>query len=101
MNPVRLPQTTASPEPVDEIRVYEPSTRPGSPLPHASIDDDQDNLQADQGSGLPGRFLLIAGEGGQDWCEAARQLEDAGVPIDSLRIGHIEGDLFDPRSMWA
>ena len=29
-----------APEPVDEIRVYEPSTRPGAPLPHAWIDDE-------------------------------------------------------------
>ena len=28
------------PEPVDPIRVYEPSTRPGSPLPHAWLDAD-------------------------------------------------------------
>ena len=28
---------------VDDIRVYEPSTRPGAPLPHAWIDDEDGN----------------------------------------------------------
>ena len=35
-----VPDGTPPPEPVDEIRVYEPSTRPGAPLPHAWIDDE-------------------------------------------------------------
>ena len=37
-------------EPVDDIRVYEPSTRPGAPLPHAWIDDDDGQSPSDQGS---------------------------------------------------
>ena len=49
----------------------------------------------------PGRFLLIAGEEGEAWCEAARELADAGVPLDAVRIGHIDGDLYDPRCMWV
>ena len=24
----------------------------------------------------------------------------AGVPLDAVRIGHIDGDLFDPRCTW-
>jgi hypothetical protein len=39
----------------------------------------------------PGRFLLIAGEDGQAWYEAARQLAaEADVPLDALRIGRLE-----------
>jgi 2,4-dichlorophenol 6-monooxygenase len=59
--------------------VYEPSTRPGSPLPHAWIDDEDGNRRALRDLVAPGRFLLVAGEG---WCEAARALvADADVPM--------------------
>jgi 2,4-dichlorophenol 6-monooxygenase len=90
------------PEPVDEIRVYEPSTRPGSPLPHAWIDDEDGNRRPIKDLVRPGRWLLIAGERGEKWCEAARQLAtDAELSLDAVRIGHLDGDLFDPRCMWA
>ena len=37
-----------------------------------------------------------------DWCAAAAELADAnGLPIDVVRIGHVDGDLFDPRLTWA
>jgi 2,4-dichlorophenol 6-monooxygenase len=50
---------------------------------------------------IPGRFLLIAGEDGQAWCEAARHLAaTANVPLDAVRIGHLDGDLYDPRCTW-
>jgi 2,4-dichlorophenol 6-monooxygenase len=49
----------------------------------------------------PGRFLLIAGEDGHPWCEAARQLAAGShVPVDAVRIGHLDGDLYDPRCTW-
>jgi 2,4-dichlorophenol 6-monooxygenase len=96
-----VPDGSAPPEPVDEIRVYEPSTRPGSPLPHAWIDDEDGDRRPTKDLVAPGRFLLIAGEDGEEWCEAARQLAQAGVPLDAVRIGHIDGDLYDPRCTWA
>ena len=49
----------------------------------------------------PGRFLLIAGEEGESWCEAARSIADAeGLPLDAVRIGHLDGELYDPRCTW-
>ena len=49
----------------------------------------------------PRRFLLIAGEDGHAWCEAARQLAaETGVPLDAVRIGHLDGDYHDPRCAW-
>jgi 2,4-dichlorophenol 6-monooxygenase len=36
-----VPDGSAPPDPLDDIRVYEPSTRPGAPLPHAWIDDEE------------------------------------------------------------
>jgi 2,4-dichlorophenol 6-monooxygenase len=94
------PDGSPPPKLVDEIRVYEPSTRPGAPLPHAWIDDEDGGRGPIKDLVAPGRFLLIAGEEGEAWCEAARQLADAGVPLDAVRIGHIDGDLYDPRCMW-
>jgi 2,4-dichlorophenol 6-monooxygenase len=93
---------SAEPAAIDDIRMYEPSTRPGSPLPHAWIDDADGNRRSLKDLIAPGRFLLIAGEEGDDWCMAARQLAAAnGLLVDALRIGHIDGDLFDTRLAWA
>jgi len=90
-----------APEPLEEVRVYEPSTRPGSPLPHAWIDDEDGARLPIKDLVRPGRFLLIAGEDGQAWCRAAEDLADEhGLPVDAVRIGHTEGDLFDPRCTW-
>jgi 2,4-dichlorophenol 6-monooxygenase len=96
-----VPDGSPAPNPVEEIRVYEPSTRPGAPLPHAWIDDEDGNRRPIKDLVAPGRFLLIAGEEGAAWCDAARELADeAGIPLDAVRIGHIDGDLYDPRCMW-
>ncbi|MFM2056949.1 MAG: hypothetical protein RLY71_1334 [Pseudomonadota bacterium] len=90
------------PAPVDDIRLYEPSTRPGCPLPHAWIDDESGQRRALKDLVAPGRFLLIAGENGQDWTGAALAIGKASeLPIDAVRIGHLDGDLFDPRLAWA
>jgi 2,4-dichlorophenol 6-monooxygenase len=96
-----LPDGSPPPQPVDEIRVYEPSTRPGAPLPHAWIDDEKGKRRPIKDLVQPGRFLLIAGEDGEEWCEAARDLSArADLPLDAVRIGHLDGDFYDPRCMW-
>ena len=96
-----VPDDSPAPVSLDDIRVYEPSTRPGSPLPHAWIDDEDGHRRALRDLVAPGRFLLIAGEDGEAWCEAAHQLAvDGDVPLDAIRIGHLDGDLFDPRCTW-
>jgi 2,4-dichlorophenol 6-monooxygenase len=96
-----VPDGSPAPDPIEEIRVYEPSTRPGAPLPHAWIDDENGNRRPIKDLVEPGRFLLIAGEDGEPWCEAAHELAQAAdLPIDAVRIGHLDGDLFDPRCMW-
>jgi 2,4-dichlorophenol 6-monooxygenase len=93
---------TEPPTPVDDIRVYEPSTRPGVPLPHAWIEDEDGGRRPIKDLVLPGRFLLIAGEDGGAWCEAASRLaSEADLPLDAVRIGHLDGDLYDPRCAWV
>ncbi|MBV8577122.1 MAG: FAD-dependent monooxygenase [Acetobacteraceae bacterium] len=97
-----IPDGSPEPAPIDDVRLYEPSTRPGSPLPHAWIDDESGHRRPLKDLVVRGRFLLIAGEDGQDWCGAAMTLAAANdLPIDAVRIGHIDGDLFDPRLAWA
>ena len=97
-----VPDGTPPPEPIDDVRVYEPSTRPGAPLPHAWLDDEEGNRRPIKDLVAPDRFLLIAGEEGGAWCEAARELAaQTGVPLDAVRIGHLDGDLYDPRCAWV
>jgi 2,4-dichlorophenol 6-monooxygenase len=96
-----VPDGSSPPQPLDDIRVYHPSTRPGAPLPHAWIDDEDGNRRPLKNLVEPGRLLLIAGENGEPWCEAARRLTaEADLPLDAVRIGHLDGDLFDPRCAW-
>jgi 2,4-dichlorophenol 6-monooxygenase len=97
-----VPDGTKRLPPVDDIRVYEPSTRPGAPLPHAWIEDEDGERRPIKDLVAPGRFLLIAGEEGGPWCEAADALSRAArLPLDAVRIGHLDGDLYDPRCAWV
>jgi len=97
-----VPDGTPAPAPIDEIRVYVPGTRPGSPLPHAELEDQDGGRHPLLDLVRPGRFLLIAGEEGTAWCEAAAKLAtERGLPLDAVRIGHLAGDYRDPRSSWA
>src|SRR5689334_6831108 len=63
---------TPTPAPLDDVHLYVPSTRPGSPLPHAELDDQDGNRHPLMRLVKPGEFLLIAGEDGAAWCDAAR-----------------------------
>lgn len=96
-----LQDDAAPPAPIEPIRVYTPSTRPGAPLPHANVDDIDGAQHALMNLVRPGHFLLIAGEDGGAWCDAAKGVaKDLKVPLDAIRIGHIEGDYRDPRCAW-
>ncbi|MEU7858424.1 FAD-dependent monooxygenase [Nonomuraea sp. NPDC049141] len=91
---------TPEPDNPDPIRLYQPCARPGHPLPHAWLEDDHGHRLPVHDLVRPGRFLLIAGEDGHDWCRAAAKLADAW-PLDAVRVGHLDGDLLDPRSTWT
>jgi 2,4-dichlorophenol 6-monooxygenase len=92
---------TPEPENPDDVRIYIPSTRPGSPLPHAWLEDIDGERRPIKDLVRPGAFLVIAGEEGTAWCEAAKQVaDDLEVPLDAVRIGHLDGDFFDPRCAW-
>jgi 2,4-dichlorophenol 6-monooxygenase len=91
---------TPSPVPLDKVRLYQPSTRPGHPLPHAWVER--------AGERVPlrwlihdGHFALIAGEDGQAWVEAASKIaEQLRVPLRAARVGLGKVDFVDVRSAW-
>lgn len=92
---------TPEPTPIEDIRLYVPGTRPGAPLPHAEVEDLDGGRHALMELARPGHFLLIAGEAGAPWCDAAARLaERSGIPLHGVRIGHLDGDYRDPRCTW-
>lgn len=91
----------ADPPLLDEIRVHEPGTRPGMPLPHVELEDRDGERHAIKDLIPMDRFVLIAGERGEAWVAAAESLaRRAGLPLDAIRVGHLDGDYRDPRCAW-
>jgi 2,4-dichlorophenol 6-monooxygenase len=87
-------------EPLESVRLYQPSTRPGHPLPHAFLECAGRRTSTATLAGA-GRFLLIAGEDGQPWCEAAAKLaEGYAIALDAVRVGVLGGDYIDIRCAW-
>jgi len=92
-----VPDGSSEPAPIDDVRIYRPDTRPGSPLPHAWVERAGRRLPLRQ-SAPPSAFTLIAGEDGEAWCTAARDAAaQRKVPLVAVRVGHAEGDWLDPR----
>ncbi|MFE3799537.1 FAD-dependent monooxygenase [Nocardia tengchongensis] len=89
-----------APVPIDAVRLYEPSTRPGHPLPHAFV--------SRAGVRFPlqelthgGAFVLIAGEDGTGWVDAARKLADStGIRLVAVTVGADDAELADVRFAW-
>jgi len=88
-----------SPEPPErDFRLFFPSTRPGCPLPHAWLEDDDFVRRSTLDLVAVDRFVLIAGERGQAWKEAALKVgAELGVELNAWCVGHAGGDLRDPR----
>jgi 2,4-dichlorophenol 6-monooxygenase len=92
-----VPDGSPEPEVVDDVRIYRPDTRPGSPLPHAWVERGGVRRPLRQVA-PPSALALVAGEDGGAWCEAAREAAAArGVDLVAFRVGHAEGDWLDPR----
>jgi 2,4-dichlorophenol 6-monooxygenase len=87
--------------PVDPVRVYEPRTRPGHPLPHAFVEREGERLPI--GNLVhTGRFLLLAGENGRPWVDAAAVVAaETGVPITAGSVGPLGCDYIDVRGAWT
>ncbi len=92
---------TPPPEPLDKVRIYEPSTRPGHPLPHAWVEREGARIALNT-LVHGGKFVLIAGEDGQPWVDAAHELaERDGFDLVAVRLGILEGDYIDARCAWT
>jgi len=89
-----------TPTPIDAVRIYEPSTRPGSPLPHAWVEREGKRLPL--GSLIHGgHFVLIAGEDGGDWVEAALKIAaERSIPLRATRVGFGDVDHVDVMCAW-
>jgi 2,4-dichlorophenol 6-monooxygenase len=75
-----------APAPRDPELSYEPSTRPGSPLPHAWLNIG--NVEASTFDVCAyDRYTLITGAGGSAWLAAAEAVSaETGVEISGVRI---------------
>jgi 2,4-dichlorophenol 6-monooxygenase len=92
--------TASIPNP-DDIRLYLMETRPGHPLPHAWVEKSLGEKVSTIDLVKPDRFLLITGEDGDAWKQAASEISrELGVAVDAVSIGHTHGDLLDPRLAW-
>lgn len=86
--------------PLSKIRIYEPSTRPGHPLPHAYVERSNERIAL---SSLvsTGKFLVLAPDEGQAWVDAANELADQyDLPIVAATVGEVETDYVDVRYSW-
>ena len=91
---------SAEPPPTN-FRVFHPSTRPGSPLPHAWLENDDGERFSSLALVPVDGFALIAGEQGDEWVRAARKVaEERGIKVTAVSVGHAAGDLLDPRLRW-
>ena len=89
-----------APVPLDEVRLYQPSTRPGHPLPHAWVERSGERV-ALRSLVHGGHFALIAGEDGQAWVEAAAKIaQQWNIPLRTARVGLGDVDLVDVRLAW-
>ncbi|QSE86631.1 FAD-dependent monooxygenase [Rhodococcus koreensis] len=87
-------------EPIDAVRLYESSTKPGHPLPHAFVTR-RGEIFPLQNLTHGGKFVLIAGEDGQAWVEAAAKIaESAGIALEAVTVGADDADLADVRFAW-
>jgi 2,4-dichlorophenol 6-monooxygenase len=91
---------TTAPVPLDKVRIYQPSTRPGQPLPHAWVERSGERLALRELI-HGGHFALIAGEDGQAWVEACTKVaERRNIPLRAARVGLGDVDLIDVRLAW-
>jgi 2,4-dichlorophenol 6-monooxygenase len=92
---------TARHVPLDPVRIYQPRTRPGHPLPHAYVEREGERLPIGNLVNT-GRFLLLAGENGHAWVQAAAAIAaETGVPITAGTVGVIGCDYIDVRAAWT
>jgi 2,4-dichlorophenol 6-monooxygenase len=95
-----VPDGSADYVPLDAVRLYEPSTKPGHPLPHAFVERRGERIAL--GSLVHGgKFLVLAGEAGHAWVEAARSLAtENDLPLEAGTVGVGDCNFVDIRCAW-
>jgi 2,4-dichlorophenol 6-monooxygenase len=84
----------------DSIRLYRPSTAPGHPLPHAFVEREGNRTSLCE-LVHGGHFVLIAGEDGQSWVDAAEKIAaDNSLKLIATRVGLRGCDYVDVRAAW-
>jgi 2,4-dichlorophenol 6-monooxygenase len=83
----------------DPELIYQPSSCPGSRLPHVWIEKDNRTLSTLDIVGQA-QFTLLTGIGGSGWRAAAADIAAGGFPIRCLSIGPSQ-DYEDPFGEWA
>ena len=80
-------EETPPPEPARDADLYfEPSTYPGSPIPHAWLTIGDEDVSTLDVCGYD-RFTLVTGAGGETWIDAAGKVgAELGVAIEGVSI---------------
>jgi 2,4-dichlorophenol 6-monooxygenase len=81
---------------------YHPTTRPGSRLPHAWLNDRGARVSTHD-LGAVGEFVLLCGYGAaaRRWSEAAYEIaKESGLPLVAIRVAP-DGDYGDPTCSWS
>ncbi|MGV9944315.1 FAD-dependent monooxygenase [Streptomyces sp. NPDC003401] len=82
-----VPDGSRPPARVPMRDVYHPTTRPGHRLPHAWLEQDGRRLSTHDLTGSPAAFVLLTGDEGTAWAEAAAQVaEKLSLPLRTVRI---------------
>lgn len=95
-----VPDGSPDYEPLDSVRLYEPSTKPGHPMPHAFVERQGERTALGE-LVHGGKFLVLAGEEGHDWVEAANKLAAVNdLPLVAGTVGVLNSDFVDVRCAW-
>jgi 2-polyprenyl-6-methoxyphenol hydroxylase-like FAD-dependent oxidoreductase len=96
---VVIPDGTARPVVANPVTEYIPSAHPGCRAPHVWLDRTGQQLSTLDLFGTS--FVLLAGQTGAAWCQAATEVAPARhVPLHAFTIG-VKGNLVDPGGSWA
>jgi 2,4-dichlorophenol 6-monooxygenase len=94
-----IPDGTPKQDNSSPLAIFHPSTRPGHSLPHAWVEDLLHRTAL--GDLIGGRFVLIAGEAGSEWRDAALSVaKEHGITLDAFTVGGTEGDWLDVSRAW-
>jgi 2,4-dichlorophenol 6-monooxygenase len=98
-SPVVIPDGSSAPPRDPAGKDYRPSARPGHRLPHAWLEHFGDTLSTHD-LVTPGAFVVLAGDSGAPWCEAADRLaQRLEVELHAHRVGRT-ADLRDREGTW-